>query len=55
MIYTKKEIYLNISELIEDLNARDKRILASENIIRYASDDALVQELINRGFEVTKG
>lgn len=55
MIYTKKEIYLNLSELVEDLNERDKRILASENIIRCASDDALVQELINRGFEVTKG
>lgn len=54
MVYTKKEIYLNLSELIENLNARDKRILTSENIIRYASDDALVQELINRGFEVTK-
>ena len=54
----KFEIYTNISvdmqELFEGMSDADQVSFMEQNIT-YASDDSLVQELVNRGYEVVKG
>lgn len=54
----KFEIDTNISvdmqELFEGMSDTDQVSFMEQNIT-YASDDSLVQELVNRGYEVVKG
>lgn len=48
------KVSLDLQELFEGMSDTDQVCFMQENIT-YASDDALVQELINRGYEVVKG
>lgn len=45
---------VDLQELFDDLNGGDQAYFIRENITA-SDDDTLVQELINRGYEVVKG
>lgn len=45
---------VNLQELFDDLDRKDQEHFLAKNITS-ASDDTLVQELINRGYECVKG
>lgn len=47
-------ISVDIQELFEGMSDTDQVSFMEQNIT-YASDDSLVQELVNRGYEVVKG
>lgn len=48
-IWVKTEV--NVGELIEGLDKDDKQFVA-DNLVDYASDDALVWELMQRGYNI---
>lgn len=45
---------VDLQELFDDLNDGDQAYFIRENITA-SDDDTLIQELINRGYEVVKG
>ena len=51
-VYTK--VSVDVQELFEGMSDADQVSFIEQNIT-YASDDSLVQELINRGYELVKG
>lgn len=51
---TDVKVEVDVQALFEGLNDTDQHCFMEQNIT-YATDDILVQELINRGYEVVKG
>lgn len=51
---TDVKVSIDLQEVFEKMGDIDQRCFMQENI-SYATDDALIQELVNRGFEITKG
>lgn len=47
------KVSVDVQELFERMSDADQVSFMEQNIT-YASDDSLVQELVNRGYEVVK-
>lgn len=48
------KVSVDVQELFEGMSDADQVSFMEQNIT-YASDDSLVQELVNRGYELVKG
>ena len=53
-IKVEAEVLVDIYQLFERVGYKDQLLFLQRNIYRL-DDDALIQELINRGYEVVKG
>lgn len=54
MFEISKEINLDLQELFEGMSNENRTYFVNNNV-SSATDDALIQELINRGYEIVKG
>ena len=48
------QVKIDLQDVFDNLIIFKQRTFIKENI-KCASDDVLVQELVNRGYEITKG
>ena len=48
------KVSVDVQELFDGMRDADQVSFMEQNIT-YASDDSLVQELVNRGYELVKG
>ena len=48
------QVTIDLQDVFDNLQTFRKRAFIGNNII-HATDDVLIQELVNRGYEISKG